>query len=122
MATSKWKSVIGRRAAANKHLLIALAVVLLAASGFWAWKVFSGGDEEDGGDTTSTFVLVCTACTKETETTAGKAKKMEKNAEGRVKCPHCNEFAGVWGREAGQAAINAKKNPPKADPTGLIQP
>src|SRR4030095_6215722 len=94
-----------RRAATNTKLLVALGIMLLLAAGFWGWRAWSHSTESNElVDPAMKFVLTCSSCGKETEFTYAKAKKAEKNAEGKYKCPQCGQFTAAWKQEAQQSA------------------
>jgi hypothetical protein len=54
------------------------------------------------------YFVACVECGKETEVTVAQSKKIEKDAEGKLKCPACGQFAGLWEREEAKRLIAAK--------------
>lgn len=87
--SSRWL----RRAEASKGLLVALAVVAVAAVGFWSWKLLSKDKAEKNANAAEReYTYACSECKATGTMKYSQTKTVPQNDEGQYQCPKCGKF------------------------------
>jgi hypothetical protein len=98
-----------RRAAVNKGLIVALVVMVIAASGYWIWHVATADKvaQYDPNADTTPVTLLCTECKTKSQVTRGELYKLPRSEDRAFfECPKCKKTTAAYQR-SGTTSLSA---------------